>query len=46
VLRYVNNVEGCWMELEDGTRVELSQADWRQALARQYRREDTPAPTP
>ncbi len=39
VLRYVNNVEGCWKELEDGSRVELSEREWRNALTRQFRRD-------
>jgi len=42
VLRYVNNAEGCWKELEDGTRVKLSEKEWQNALTRQFRRESPP----
>lgn len=44
VLRYVIDAEGGWKELEDGSRVPLSEAEWRNALARHFRR-DTPAST-
>lgn len=38
VLRLVHTAEGCWKELEDGQRVELSEADWHAELARHFRR--------
>lgn len=40
VMRYVNEADGCWRELEDGTREPLSDAEWVNALARHFKRGD------
>ena len=37
VLRYVNDKSGCRAELEDGQRIELSEAQWRQAIVKHFR---------
>ncbi len=39
VLRLVHSAEGCWKELEDGQRVDLSETEWRSELARQFKHE-------
>lgn len=37
VLRYVNDKSGCRAELEGGQRIELTEAQWRQAIAKHFR---------
>ena len=47
VLRYVNDKSGCWAELEGGQRIELSEEQWRQAIAKHFkpsRQIEDPAP--
>ncbi len=43
IVRLISNSEGCWKELEDGRRIDLSEEEWRTELARQFRK-DTPKP--
>ena len=37
VLRYVNDKDGCRAELEGGQRIELSEEQWCQAIAKHFR---------
>ena len=37
VLRYVNDKDGCRAELEGDQRIELSEEQWRQAIAKHFR---------
>lgn len=39
VLELVNATDGCWMVVEGGTRIELSDGEWRKELAHLFRKE-------
>jgi len=38
LIKLVNSLEGCWKELDDGSKVDLDEEEWRSELARNFGR--------